>query len=119
MRVVAVFDTNVLFSATGWHGKPYQCLELAQGTIEGVTCRELLEELAEKLSERLRFSPEEVTETLTDLLGALRVVAIAGRLHGATLIPMTTRCSNARSPRAQLTLSRVTADTCYPSRAIK
>ena len=44
MRLVAVFDTNILFSAAGWNGKPYECLEMARaGTVDGVTCRELLE----------------------------------------------------------------------------
>jgi hypothetical protein len=28
MRLVAVFDTNILFSAVGWKGKPYECLEI-------------------------------------------------------------------------------------------
>ncbi len=28
-RKVAVFDTNILFSAVGWKGKPFLCLELA------------------------------------------------------------------------------------------
>jgi hypothetical protein len=30
MRQVAVFDTNILFSATAWKGNPYQCVELAR-----------------------------------------------------------------------------------------
>lgn len=43
MRLVAVFDTNVLLSGVAWKGKPYQCLELARaGAVEGVTCREIL-----------------------------------------------------------------------------
>jgi hypothetical protein len=45
MRFVAVFDTNILFSAVGWKGTPFECLEMARvGTVEGVTCREILEE---------------------------------------------------------------------------
>ena len=40
MRPVIVFDTNILFSAVGWKGKPFECVELARsGTVEGVTCR--------------------------------------------------------------------------------
>ncbi len=50
MPAIAVFDTNILFSGVGWKGNPYRCLELARaGMVEGVTCRELLDELAEKL----------------------------------------------------------------------
>ena len=50
MRKIAVFDTNILFSGVGWKGKPFLCLELAcAGVVDGVTCRELLDELAEKL----------------------------------------------------------------------
>lgn len=30
MRLPVVFDTNILFSATGWRGNPYRCLELAR-----------------------------------------------------------------------------------------
>ena len=29
MHPIAVYDTNILFSATGWRGTPYRCLELA------------------------------------------------------------------------------------------
>jgi predicted nucleic acid-binding protein len=57
VRKVAVFDTNILFSEVGWKGKPFQCLELARaGVVDGVTCRELLDELAEKLQSKLSFT---------------------------------------------------------------
>lgn len=69
MRFVAVFDTNVLLSAIGWKGNPFQCLELARaGTIEVVTCPEILDELTEKLESRLAQSSDIITETLSDLL---------------------------------------------------
>ena len=59
MRFVAVLDTNVLLSAVGWRGKPFQCLELARsGRIQAVTCPELLNELAEKLESRLALPPQ-------------------------------------------------------------
>ena len=36
MPLVAVFDTNILFSAVGWQGKPFECLEMARGgTVDG------------------------------------------------------------------------------------
>ena len=57
MRKIAVFDTNILFSAVGWKGNPFRCVELARaGNIDGVTCRELLDELAEKLQSKLSFT---------------------------------------------------------------
>ena len=51
MQPIAVYDTNILFSGTGWNGTPYHCLELVrQDRVEGVTCIEILDELAEKFS---------------------------------------------------------------------
>jgi putative PIN family toxin of toxin-antitoxin system len=77
VAVTVVFDTNILFSATGWRGTPFQCVERArEGKFHGVTCPELMAELAEKLEAKLHFSAEQVTETLADYLGFLRVVNI-------------------------------------------
>jgi predicted nucleic acid-binding protein len=43
--IKAVFDTNILFSATGWRGSPYQCLKLARNKqISLILCREILME---------------------------------------------------------------------------
>ena len=81
MSLVVVFDTNILFSAVGWQGNPYHCVELARsGDIVGATCREILDELAEKLELKLNFSTEMVTDTITDFLTFLRLVAISGEL---------------------------------------
>ena len=81
MRPIAAFDTNVLFSGVGWKGKPYDCLELARaGKVEGVTCREVLDELSAKLQAKLSFSAEQAVETVADLLTFLRVVPITGQL---------------------------------------
>lgn len=88
MRFVAVFDTNILFSAVSWKGKPFECLEMARaGTVDGVTCRELLEELAEKLELKLSFATEQVVETLADLMAFLRVVTIPGLLKAVAADP--------------------------------
>jgi uncharacterized protein len=77
VALTAVFDTNILFSATGWRGNPYQCVERARvGDIQVVTCVELMEELAGKLEMKLGFSPEQTFETLADYLGFLRMVTI-------------------------------------------
>ena len=88
MRKIAVFDTNILFSAVGWKGKPFLCLELARaGIVDGVTCPELLDELAEKLQSKLSFSPEQAFDTLVDLLTFLRVVPIDGKLRSIPADP--------------------------------
>jgi uncharacterized protein len=82
VRKIAVFDTNILFSGVGWKGKPYLCLELARaGTVDGATCRELLDELTEKLQSKLSFNPEQTLDTVADLLTFLRVVSITGKLR--------------------------------------
>jgi len=75
--LTVVFDTNILFSATGWRGKPFACVEQARvGKIHAITCVELMEELAEKLELKLGFSAEQSAETLADYLSFLRVVRI-------------------------------------------
>ncbi len=59
MPQVAVFDTNVLLSGVGWKGKPFQCLELARsGIVAGITCSEIIDELAEKLPAKLGIAPK-------------------------------------------------------------
>jgi uncharacterized protein len=76
---VVVFDTNVLFSAVGWKGAPYRCLELARsGAVQGITCRELLDELNQNLQIKLSFSPSQALETQVDLLTFLRLTSITG-----------------------------------------
>jgi len=88
VAITAVFDTNILFSATGWRGNPFQCVERARvGEIQAVTCPELVEELAEKLGLRLHFSAEQVAETLADYLGFLRVVQIPKVLNAVPRDP--------------------------------
>ena len=77
MPLTAVFDTNILFSATGWRGNPFQCVERARsGQFRVFTCPELMEELAEKLETRLLFSADQVAETLADYLGFLQVIQL-------------------------------------------
>jgi uncharacterized protein len=88
VRKIAVFDTNILFSAVGWKGKPFRCLELARaGTIEGVTCREILDELAEKLQSKLSLSADQTLETVADLVTFLQVVPITGELKAIPADP--------------------------------
>lgn len=81
MRDVVVFDTNIFFSAVGWKGAPYVCVELARtGQIEAVSCREILDELAEKLEFKLGLDPQVVQETLAELLTFSRLVSIPGTM---------------------------------------
>ena len=83
-----VFDTSVLLSAIGWRGKPYHCLELARsGAIQGVSCREILEELAGKLQSKLGFTPEETAEIVTDILQSMILVTISGTLKAVPTDP--------------------------------
>jgi putative PIN family toxin of toxin-antitoxin system len=75
--LIVVLDTNVLFSAAGWRGNAFECVEQARtGKVVAVTCLELLEELAEKLESKLGFSSEQSAETLADYLSFLRIVSI-------------------------------------------
>jgi putative PIN family toxin of toxin-antitoxin system len=75
MAPVVVFDTNILFSAIGWQGRPYACLERARLDLaEGFTSQALLDELAETLRAKLAFAEVQIADALADLLGYLRVV---------------------------------------------
>jgi putative PIN family toxin of toxin-antitoxin system len=81
VRPVVVFDTNILFSAIGWKGKPYQCLELARdGKIDAIVCRELLDELQLKLQSKLHFTFEQSFDAEVDLLSVVKLVPITGQL---------------------------------------
>lgn len=72
-----VFDTNILLSAIGWKGTPYQCVELArQGRIVSFTCSEILDELIEKLRVKLKFPDSYITETIADLISYTSLIQI-------------------------------------------
>ncbi len=88
MPAIVVFDTNVLFSAAGWQGAPYQCVELARsGAVAASTCAEILGELTEKLQTKLRFTADQALETVVDLLTFLNVVSITGQVKVVTADP--------------------------------
>jgi putative PIN family toxin of toxin-antitoxin system len=75
MPPTVVFDTNILFSAFGWQGRPYECIERARlGAAYGVTSQILLDELTEKLHDKLLFTDDQIDDTLADLLGYLHVI---------------------------------------------
>lgn len=81
MQPIAVYDTNILFSGLGWKNNPYRCIELArQDRVVGLTCSEILDELAEKLTTKLNFPQYQVTDTIADLLGFLRIVEVTNTL---------------------------------------
>jgi len=88
MPVTVVFDTNILFSATGWRGNPFRCVELARSSqIRAVTCPEVLRELAEKLAAKLAFSDRQVDETTADYLSFHTLVEIPGVLEVVARAP--------------------------------
>ena len=77
MQTVAVYDTNILFSGTGWKGTPYRCLELIQqGKVESITCIEILDELAEKLFTKANLSSTQTRKRIEYLSSFLRLVTI-------------------------------------------
>ncbi len=81
MQTVAVYDTNILFSGTGWRGTPYRCLELGrQGKVESITCIEILDELAEKFSTKLNLSTTQTRKRIEYLSNFLRLVTINNTL---------------------------------------
>jgi len=80
--IKAVFDTNILFSATGWRGSPYQCLKLMRdkkATL--IVCREILAEYHEKLQTKLEMTAEEASRTVAEILACATVVEIKNELH--------------------------------------
>jgi predicted nucleic acid-binding protein len=52
-----------------------------------VICREILDELAEKLQSKLSFTPEQALDTVAELLTFLRVVPITGTLKAIPADP--------------------------------
>lgn len=81
MIPTVIFDTNIIFSAVGWRGRPYACLERARlGVVTGVTSQVLLDELLDKLRSKLAFSDAQLADTLADLLGYLHLVTITEHL---------------------------------------
>ena len=80
--IKAVFDTNILFSATGWKGSPYQCLQLArEKRVSLIPCREILEEYHEKLQTKLDMTPEQATRAVAEILACSTTVEINNELH--------------------------------------
>lgn len=88
MALTVVFDTNILFSATGWRGKPFECVDLARvGKIQAVTCAELMDELAAKVELKFSFSAEQSAETIARYLSFLQLVKIPRTLQAVPRDP--------------------------------
>lgn len=88
MSARVVFDTNVLFSAVGWGGTPGRCVDLAAGgTVVGVTCVEILAELADRLRAKLLYDDEQIARVLASLLRFLQVVPITSNMRGMQADP--------------------------------
>ncbi|HEY9648982.1 MAG TPA: putative toxin-antitoxin system toxin component, PIN family [Chroococcidiopsis sp.] len=82
MQYVVVFDTNILISALfSPNGNPFRCLALAKiGQIESVTCQAILDEFAEKLRLKFKFSDEMTQLAVSEVRKFSRVVEISGTL---------------------------------------
>lgn len=70
MQYVVVFDTNILLSALlSTSSNPFRCLALAKiGQVESVTCQEILDEFAEKLVLKFKFSQDMAQLAVEELL---------------------------------------------------
>jgi uncharacterized protein len=82
MQYIVVFDTNILLSALlSTNGNPFRCLALAKiGQVESVTCQEILDEFAEKLLVKFKFSEEMAQAAVDEVSRFSRLVEISGTL---------------------------------------
>jgi putative PIN family toxin of toxin-antitoxin system len=82
MQYIVVFDTNILLSALlSTNGNPFRCLALAKiGQVESVTCQEILDEFAEKLLVKFKFSQEMTQAAVEEVSRFSRLIEISGTL---------------------------------------
>ena len=82
MPYTAVFDTNILISALlSTKSNPFRSLALAKiGKIESITCQEILDEFAEKLIVKFKFSQEMTQAAVEEVAGFSRLVKISTTL---------------------------------------
>jgi len=79
--IKAVIDTNVFLSAIFWEGTPKQVIELALSKkIIGVTSKQILEELEEKLLKKFGFPEDQTGAYLTLLVENFSVVEPARKV---------------------------------------
>ena len=81
-EIFVVFDTNILLSALfSQTGSPFRALALAKiGLIESVTCQEIMDEFAEKLLLKFKFSEEKIQSALDEIISFSRLVEISRTL---------------------------------------
>jgi len=82
VKYIVVFDTNILISALfSQTGSPFRSLALAKiGQIESVTCQEIVDEFAEKLLVKFKFSEDKAQSAVDEILSFSRIVKISGML---------------------------------------
>jgi uncharacterized protein len=80
---VTVFDTNILISALlSSSSNPARCLALAKfRQVESVTCQEILDEFAEKLLLKFKFSEEMTRSAVDEVCKFSRIVEISAMLR--------------------------------------
>lgn len=81
-QYIAVFDTNILLSALfSPNGNPFRCLALAKiRQLESVTCQEILDEFAEKLVLKFKFSQELAQAAVAEVRSFSGLVEISGTI---------------------------------------
>ena len=85
---LVVFDTNILFSALGWQGSPYFCVQMARtGKIKNLTCREILNEFDDKLRSKMNLTSAEATRAVAEILSFSQLVKIENKLRVVTADP--------------------------------
>jgi putative PIN family toxin of toxin-antitoxin system len=82
VKYIVVFDTNILISALfSQTGSPFRALALAKiGQIESVTCQEIIDEFAEKLLLKFKFSEDKTQSAVDEILSFSHMVEISGTL---------------------------------------
>lgn len=89
MQYVVVFDTNILLSALlSTSSNPFRCLALAKiGQVESVTCQEILDEFAEKLVLKFKFSQDMAQLAVEEVRSYSRLVEISTTLKAVAADP--------------------------------
>jgi putative PIN family toxin of toxin-antitoxin system len=89
MRYIVVFDTNILVSALfSQTGSPFRALALAKiGQIQSVTCQEILDEFAEKLLLKFKFSEEKTQSAIHEIAKISQIIKITGTLKAVPKDP--------------------------------
>jgi putative PIN family toxin of toxin-antitoxin system len=84
-----VFDTNILLSALlSLRGNPFRCLALAKaGTVQSVTCQEILDEFQEKLEVKFDYTPQQARAAADEVRKFSLLVRITNTLDVVSADP--------------------------------